>query len=238
MFVLGRATAEPALPPPPEQTVTVTSGPGITPSSFASFTFSGGGELRVSTRPARHVIRTVLAHSCADILLEGEHVLEVPRPERNDDHDLSLDDLVPPGVEITRRTTSPASIQMSPSRSPRQRWCRHLPVPTRRRTLFALCLRPIAAIRRIATTQARTRSRTRTVETERACAAAIRAWLVRAPPVPVAGPSSGSRPRPRITTSFSAQFTFSGATSLRAGSTDRAFERAHRVSRFESSPHP
>jgi hypothetical protein len=212
-FVLGRVTAEPPLPPPPEQIVTFTSGPGITPSSFASFTFSGGGsyECRLDGQatfescPSQFVRRR---------LPEGEHVLEVRAQGGTTVTTYPWAIVVPPEVEITdARDITLAGSDVTFTFA-----------ATSDGADTVQCRLDDALFSRCASAQSQRYDASqlspgphsfevRAVERSVPGRAAIHTWLVRGPrQEPLTGPIVRIESAPGISTSFSAQFTFSGAS--------------------------
>jgi hypothetical protein len=212
MFVLGRVTAEPALPPPPEQIVTVTSGPGITPSSFASFTFSGAGsyECRIDEQGTFENCPSPFERRR---LSEGEHALEVRAQGGTTATTYPWAIVVPPEVEITNarditRPEADVTFTFAATSDGADTFQCRLDD-----TLFSRCASDQSQRYDASQLPPGPHSfEVRAVERSVPGRAAIHTWLVRGPEQePLAGPIVRIESAPGITTSFSAKFTFSGA---------------------------
>lgn len=209
-LVLGRMTGEPPLPPPAEQIVAVTSGPGITPTSFASFTFSGAGryECRLDGRGAFENCPNPFVRNR---LREGEHVLEVRAQGGKTVTTYPWAIVIPPEVEtrnarnITRAGSGVTFSFAATGAGADSFQCRLDDA------LFARCDSNASQSYNASQLAAGPHSfEVRAVERSVAGRAAIHTWLVQGPG-PLAAPVVRIETGPGITTLTSAAFTFSGA---------------------------
>ena len=211
MFVLGRVSANPAPPPPPpEQVVTVTSGPGITPSSFASFSFSGasGYECRLDGQGEFASCASPFVRSR---LSEGDHIFEVRAQGGTTATAYPWAIVVPPEVTITNarnitRLGSSVTFSFAPtSKGADSFQCRLDDA------LFSRCSSDASQRYSASQLPAGPHSfEVRTVERSVPGRAAIHTWLVEGAK-PLAAPIVQIKSGPGITTLSSAAFTFSGA---------------------------